>query len=213
MDIGRPIIEHGPVDVRNLRRGLAQVGPDFWRLDQASRIGLAGDRPGGAVYYYNDQPNFLARSAFNEARQTGHVSVLRNVSRPLFDDVEAIVRDHVAPLYPDCDILRVQLADLPAGETISPHRDTDMLALIHRAHIPVTTNDAVTFSIAGENFFLAEGVLYELNNCVRHAVRNGGKTGRVHLLIDMLPHSVARAVYFDSAKALAVAMIKTPEGR
>ena len=214
MDIGQPIIEHGPVDARHLRDGLALVGPDFWRLDQASRVGLAGERPGGAVYYYNEQPNFLLRSALSEARQTGHVSVLRNVARPLFNEVDAIVRDHVAPLYPDCDVLRVQLAELPAGEAISPHRDADMLALIHRTHIPVVTNDGVAFTIAGEDFFLGEGVLYELNNCVRHAVRNDGDTDRVHLLIDMLPYSVGRAVYYDLAKELAVAMMKAaPDGR
>lgn len=208
MDIGQPIIEHQRVDVRNLRDGLARVGPDFWHVDRASRTGLAGERPGGAVYYYNDQPNFLVRSALEEAHQTGRVSVLRNASRPLFDAVDAIVRDRIVPLYPDCDVLRVQLAELPAGETISPHRDTDMLALIHRTHIPIATNDAVAFTIAGEDFFLGEGVLYELNNCVRHAVRNDGDTERIHLLVDMLPHSVARAVYFDSAKELAVAMLK-----
>ncbi|MDB5677400.1 aspartyl/asparaginyl beta-hydroxylase domain-containing protein [Sphingomonas bacterium] len=208
MDIGQPIIEHGAVDVRNLRDGLARVGPDFWRLDQASRVGLAGERPGGAVYYYNDQPIFLARAALNEAQQTGRVSVLRNAARPLFDAVDAIVRDHVAPLYPGCDVLRVQLAELPAGNTISPHRDVDMLALIHRTHIPIATNKAVAFTIADEDFFLGEGVLYELNNCARHAVRNDGDTDRVHLLVDMLPHSVGRAAYFDSAKELAVAMMK-----
>jgi hypothetical protein len=214
MDIGQPIIEHGRVDVRDLRNALELVGPDFWRLDQASRVGLAGDRPGGAVYYYNDQPIFLARSALDEARQTGLVSVLRNASRPLFDKVDAIVRDHVAPRYPDCDVLRVQLAALPAGQTISPHRDIDMLALIHRTHIPIATNDAVAFTIAGKDFFLGEGVLYELNNCVRHAVRNHGDTERVHLLVDMLPHSIGRAVYFDSAKELAVAMMKAaPDGQ
>ena len=208
MDIGQPIIEHGRVDIRSLRDSLAHVAPDFWHLDQASRVGLAGDRPGGAVYYYNDQPIFLARSALIEAQQTGRVSVLRNTSRPLFDAVDTIVRDHVAPLYPDCDVVRVQLAGLPAGEAISPHRDMDMLASIHRTHIPIATNHAVAFTIAGEDFFLREGVLYELNNCVRHAVRNDGDTDRIHLLVDMLPHSVGRAVYFDSAKDLAVAMMK-----
>lgn len=209
MDIGQPIIEHGRVDVSSLRNGLARVGPDFWHLDQASRVNLAGERPGGAVYYYNDQPNFLVRSALREAERTGRVSVLRNEARPLFDEVDMIVRDHVAPFYPDCDVLRVQLAGLPAGQTISPHRDTDMLALIHRTHIPIATNDAVAFMIADQDFHLSEGVLYELNNCVRHAVRNDGHIDRIHLLVDMLPHSVGRAVYFDSAKELAVAMMKT----
>ncbi|THD36675.1 MAG: hypothetical protein E7773_06640 [Sphingomonas sp.] len=207
MDIGQSIVEHGPVDIRGLRDGLARVSSDFWHLDRASRAGLAGDRPGGAVYYYNDQPNFLARSALSEAEQTGRISVLRNAARPLFEAVEAIVRDHVAPRYPDCDVLRAQFAELPAGETISPHRDAGMLALIHRTHIPIATNDAVVFTIAEEDFRLEEGVLYELNNCVRHSVRNHGATDRVHLLVDMLPHAVGRAVYFDSAKELAVAMM------
>ena len=148
MDIGQAIVEHGRVDIGILRGKLAEVTADFWLLDRASRIGLAGDRPGGAVYFYNDQPNFLTRSALNEAKEAGEVSVPRSASRPLFAEIDRVVRECIAPLYEDCDVLRVQLAGLPAGEQIRPHRDFGILALIHRTHIPVMTNAAVAFTIA-----------------------------------------------------------------
>ena len=208
-DIGRPLIEFGPVDIAALRDQLSQETSDLWSLDQASREGLAQGRPGGAAYYYNFKPNFIRLLPLAQAEATGRIGVWRNIARALFDAVDRLVTREIAPLFPDCDILGVQLAELPPGETIAPHRDSGILALIHRLHGPISTNKAVDFTIADEPFSLHEGVLYELNNVVEHSVRNGGDTPRIHLLVDMIPHAVARASYYDNAGELAAALLKT----
>ena len=209
MDIGQPLIEYHALDIGALREGMPAQEDTFWIRDQHTRTTLAADRPGNAVYFYNDNPSFSHRSPFDEIATIGTVSVLRNVSYPLFDLVDALIAQHIAPLYPTCDVVRAQLAELPPGAKIKHHRDVDILASLHRLHVPITTNDGVVFTIDGQRFSLAQGVLYELNNVVEHAVHNEGDTMRVHLLVDMMPHALGRAVYFDKGKEMLMSMLRT----
>jgi len=208
MDIGTPIIEHRALDVADLRRGVAALNRDIWGRDEDTRAGLAEDRPGNAIYYYNNAPSFVRRTWSQELAVDGALSVLRNVTYPLFEAVDALIERDIAPLYPACDVVRAQLAELPAKARIARHRDSQLLALTHRLHVPVTTNPGVRFSIGDGDYTLAEGTLYELNNVAEHAVRNEGDTSRVHLLVDMMPHAVGRARYFDRAKDMHIALIK-----
>ena len=64
---------------------------------------------------------------------------------------------------------------------------TGFLSLVHRLHVPVTTNKGVVFTIDDEDFYLEPGWLYELNNLLRHSVANNSSESRVHLLVDLLP--------------------------
>jgi hypothetical protein len=207
MEIGAPLRELGQIDVQAVRAGLGALDAEFWQRDRASRTRFAGERPGDAVYFYNDEPPFARKSSLAEAQATDRILVLRNRTYPLFAEVELLVTSAVLPLFPACDLLRVQLAELPAGQTIARHRDGDLLALIHRLHVPLTTNPGVVFTIADADYRLAESVLYELNNAAAHSVRNDGATTRVHLLIDLLPHRVARADYCDSPQEFAACLL------
>jgi hypothetical protein len=209
MDIGVPLIEHGALDINALRDDMRAQTTEFWTRDQVARTKLAGDRPGDAVYFYNEYPAFSRRSPLDEIAIAGTLSVLRNAGYPLFDIVDALISEQIAPLYPDCDVVCAQLADLPPDASIGLHRDTDILAAVHRLHVPITTNQDVAFIIGGERFSLAEGMLYELNNVVDHAVHNRGNSVRVHLLIDMMPRSLGRAVYFDKGKEMLMSMLRS----
>lgn len=206
MDIGAPIAEFGPVEIAALRDGMATLSEADWARDHASRARFAGERAGDAIYFYNDEPSFAGKHSLAEAAETGLVHVLRNAGYPMFAEIDRIVMA-AAERFPDCDVLRVQLARLPAGAQIGRHRDGTILAQIHRLHVPIATNGGVVFEIGEGTFHLAEGELYELNNVVPHAVRNDGASDRVHLLVDLMPHRLARAVYFDSARELAAAVI------
>ncbi len=207
MDTKEHLTEFPPIDVRDLREGIARLGEDFWASDRAVRTNFAGARPGDAVYYYNDQPQFLRRPVLDDVRRTGGIDVLRNVSRALFATVDSILAG-ILPLFPACDVMRVQLAELAPGEVIEPHRDHDILEFVHRLHLPIVTNDAVRFTIGGEEYSLTQGVLYELNNVLTHSVRNGGDRTRIHLLVDMLPHALGRARYHDDGKEMAMAVVR-----
>ncbi len=207
MDLGVPLREHGPADIEVLRDQLLRQPMAFWDMDRASRLKNAGKRPGDAVFYYNDMPACISRRPLAEA-ESGYISVLRYPDRPLFGEIQELIETFILPLFPTCDLMRVQLAQLPPGAVITPHMDTHILALIHRLHVPLVTHDKVKFTIAEQTFFLKEGLLYDLNNTVLHSVENQSDIMRVHLMVDMLPHSVARIRYYDSEEAIKSAVAR-----
>ncbi len=205
MDLGVPLVDYGPVDIDALRARMLSLPADFWTIDRPARKRIAEDRPGEAVYFYNPRPPKVQRLALSEAA-TGFISVLRHPERALFAEIDLLIDNEISRHFPACDVLRVQLAELPPGEVIAPHQDGNILALVHRLHVPVVTDPGVVFTIADQDFFLDAGRLYDLNNVAPHSVRNLSQVMRVHLLIDLLPHSVARARYFDDEDAMVVAL-------
>ena len=205
MDLGRPLIEYPTVDVAQLVSTMLALPPEFWECDRASRVKLAQDRPGNAVFYFNDAPTFVKRRPLAEA-QSGVVNVMRYVDRPLFAEIAELIEKDIAPHFPSCDPMRVQLAELPPGQVILPHKDVGILALIHRLHVPLVTHPDVNFLIEDQTFHLAAGRLYDLNNAVTHSVENRSDATRIHLLVDLLPPSLARASYHDSEAEMVAAV-------
>jgi aspartyl/asparaginyl beta-hydroxylase (cupin superfamily) len=85
-------------------------------------------------------------------------------------------------------VSKAVLANLAPDGYISPHRDLmPILQRIHRCHLPILTGAEVEFVLDGEVKHLAAGTLYEINNQCEHSVFNGMNTGRVHLIVDILP--------------------------
>ena len=205
MDLGVPLIDYGPVDIGSLRENLRQLSADFWLMDREARETVAGERPGQAVYFYNPRPPKVSRMALSEAK-SGFVSVLRHKARPLFTDIQALIDKDMRRHFPECDVLRAQLAELPPGQVIEPHRDGNILALIHRLHVPIITHPDVEFIIDGNTFCLRADRLYDLNNVVMHSVTNRSDVMRIHLLVDLMPHSLARARYFDDEDEMVSAL-------
>jgi hypothetical protein len=77
---------------------------------------------------------------------------------------------------------------LPAGKVIAPHYDGgEYLHVVRRNHIPIITNESVSFTIDGESRHMSVGEIWEVNNNKLHSVANNGSTERVHLLIDIIP--------------------------
>ncbi len=205
MDIGVPLIEHGSVDISKLLLAMSRQTTDFWECDRPSRVKLAGDRPGNAVFHYNDQPPCISRICLEEAK-TGRISVLRRSDRPLFKEVQEVIETNIAPVYADCDIMRVQLAELPPGQVIALHRDLGILSQIHRLHVPLVTHPGVKFIVGGQSFHLQPAKLYELNNVAVHGVENNSEVMRVHLMVDMAPRSLARMQYYNTEDEMVAAI-------
>lgn len=85
-------------------------------------------------------------------------------------------------------VSRLMLVDLPAGAAVAEHRDVRPgVTLVHRCHLPVVTNDRVSFTIDGMDHRLEAGRCYEFDNTRKHAVANRGGDWRVHLICDILP--------------------------
>lgn len=81
--------------------------------------------------------------------------------------------------------VRVLLVKLKANTKISSHIDNGKsLINCKRTHIPIITNDLVTFTIDGETKNLKEGEVWEINNTKEHSVDNNSNMDRIHLIID-----------------------------
>jgi len=95
------------------------------------------------------------------------------------------------------------LAKLPAGTGVPIHcdqfgysndgnkvanRQAIYNSMIHRVHVPITTNDKVTFYVNGETKNLKVGEIWEINNNIPHSVHNNGDTDRIHICFDILPY-------------------------
>lgn len=166
----------GPVDVAALREAVAALPEDLWDLENASK------------------PN-----RFTALDSTRHI-VLRFVSsaydwrsfyeRPLWNEWSHLLRpvldQATAPYgYANGEFPRVMLARMAPGGIIHPHLDANPAAKWpHKIHIPLQTNDQVSFVIAGKAYHFAEGEAVEVNNMAAHAVENRGPTDRIHLIFE-----------------------------
>jgi hypothetical protein len=83
--------------------------------------------------------------------------------------------------------IRATLVRLMAGCDISEHRDLNFsLTHSHRIHLPIISNDAVSFSVGSKTLHMREGEIFEINNRRLHSVMNNGAEDRVHLILDFV---------------------------
>ncbi len=166
----------GHVDIVALRAAVLSLPEELWDAENA------------------DKPN-----RFEALDRTRHV-VFRFVSdfsdwrsgydRPLWAEwrtlLEPVLASAVKPYaYARGAFPRVMLARMAPGGVIRPHRDANPAAKWpHKIHVPLLTNDRVTFFIDGVAHHLAEGEAVEVSNMAVHAVQNGGDTDRIHLIFE-----------------------------
>ena len=87
--------------------------------------------------------------------------------------------------YARADYPRVMLARMAPGGVIKPHRDANPAAKWpHKIHVPILTNDKVTFYVDGVGYHFAEGQAVEVSNMAVHAVENAGDSDRIHLIFE-----------------------------
>jgi hypothetical protein len=83
---------------------------------------------------------------------------------------------------------RVLLIRLLANRDVSEHTDKgEYLSAVRRFHIPIITNELVSYTVNGETINMKEGECWEINNQKPHSVLNDSDIDRVHLLIDIFP--------------------------
>ena len=95
---------------------------------------------------------------------------------------QQLIRDNGSGYF-----IRASLVRLGAGCAIAEHRDMNFsLTHSHRIHLPIITNDQVSFTVGKETICMREGALTEINNRRTHSVRNDGRQDRVHLVLDFV---------------------------
>lgn len=96
-----------------------------------------------------------------------------------------IIKPLYESIYGEGYFVRVLLVKLKAKTKIAPHVDNgESLINCKRTHIPIITNDYVTFTVGGETKCLKEGEIWEIDNTKEHSVINDSNENRIHLIID-----------------------------
>ena len=166
----------GPVDIAALREAVLGIDEARWDAENA------------------DKPN-----RFEALDRTRHI-VFRFVSnfqdwrdsydRPLWAEWKGLLEPVLAQAvrdygYSDAAFPRVMLARMAPGGVIKPHRDANPAAKWpHKIHVPLVTNDRVTFFVDGVGYHFPEGEAVEVSNMAVHAVENAGDTDRIHLIFE-----------------------------
>jgi len=110
--------------------------------------------------------------------QTNH-----NINQQMWTVTQPVI-DQLEQFY-DSTMNSCIYVRLPSGRAIPTHFDKGMLTNVHRNHIPIISNDRVTFLIGNERAPWQEGQCYEINNPLAHSVANRSTVDRVHLIIDI----------------------------
>ena len=116
-----------------------------------------------------------------------------------------------------CEKESVRLLALAPGSVINEHTDphSGYPYGLFRLHIPVQTDDAVRFRVAGVDLPMLAGECWYANFHLLHSVRNEGLTGRVHLVIDCRRNAWSDALFgqagydFDEEARLLAVSVET----
>lgn len=187
----------GPVDIVALRQEVADLPESAWLAENASKPNRfeALDSTQHVVFRFV--------SNFRDWRQS--------YDRPLWSEwkqrIEPVLAAATRPYgYSRGAYPRVMLARMAPGGVIQPHRDANPAAKWpHKIHVPLVTNDQVTFYVDGVGYALPEGEAVEVNNMAVHAVTNAGATARIHLIFEYFDLDQPEPAWLDAIARSGVA--------
>jgi hypothetical protein len=166
----------GNVEIGPLRDAVLALPEALWDAENEAKPNRFGALDATQHIIFRFVSNFLDWRDSYERR-------LWNEWRPL---LEPVLHAATAPYgYERGAFPRVMLARMAPGGVIHPHRDQNPAAKWpHKIHVPLLTNDDVTFYVDGKGYHFAEGEAVEVNNMGLHAVENRGSTDRIHLIFE-----------------------------
>jgi len=166
----------GTVEIGALRQAVLALPEAVWDAENASKPNRFGALDATRHVIFRFVSNFRDwRDSYD---------------RPLWNEwkalLEPVLAQATAPYgYERADFARVMLARMAPGGVIHPHRDENPAAKWpHKIHVPLVTNENVTFFVDGNQYHFAEGEAVEVNNMGLHAVENRGTTDRIHLIFE-----------------------------
>ena len=166
----------GTVEIGPLRQAVLALPEAVWDAENASKPNRFGALDATRHIIFRFVSNF-------RDWRDSHDRPLWNEWKPL---LEPVLAQATAPFgYERAAFPRVMLARMAPGGIIHPHRDENPAAKWpHKIHVPLVTNEGVTFFVDGNQYHFAEGEAVEVNNMGLHAVENRGTTDRIHLIFE-----------------------------
>jgi hypothetical protein len=187
--------ELGKVDVAALREAVLAIPEDVWNKENASKPNRFGALDATRHIIFRFVSNFRDwRDSYD--------GPLWAEWKPLLQPV--LAQATRAYGYSEGAFPRVMLARMAPGGVIHPHRDQNPAAKWpHKIHVPLQTNEGVTFVVDGKGYHFAEGEAVEVNNMGLHAVENRGATDRIHLIFEYYDLDQPEPAWLAQLQALA----------
>ena len=166
----------GTVEIEPLRNAVLALPEAVWDAENANKPNRFGALDATRHIIFRFVSNF------RDWRQS--------YDRPLWNDWREKLEPVLAAATADYGYRRgafprVMLARMAPGGVIHPHRDENPAAKWpHKIHVPILTNQNVSFYVDGVRYQFAEGEAVEVNNMGLHAVENRGLTDRIHLIFE-----------------------------
>ena len=165
-------VERMKADLENFQNSAAWLTHYDRALSQGWRAILLKSKNGDVSGPTSQYPSW----DFSDYRRTPYVDQLPYF-RELMDQLK-------------CPQGRMRIMRLSPGMVINLHRDVGAevgcLAFKQvRLHVPIVTNDRVTFFVGGERIRMQVGHIYYVNFAKSHYVRNDGDEARTHLVMDL----------------------------
>jgi hypothetical protein len=166
----------GEVDISEIREEILAIPEEIW-----------------------DQQNQQKPNKFHELKDTKHIvfrfvydlnDCTRYFEFPIWEEwkskIMPLLNKAVQPYgYEQGIFSRIMLAKLKAGGMIQAHIDGIAAATFpHKIHIPIQTNEKVSFFVNPTTYHFKTGNVYEVNNYALHFVENEGDEDRIHLIAE-----------------------------
>lgn len=99
-----------------------------------------------------------------------------------------------------CELETVRLLALAPGSVVKTHRDPGLAYSLgcFRLHIPILTDNDVSFVVDGEKLPMQAGQCWYANFDLPHSVANEGNVRRVHLVIDGKRNEQSDALFAEA---------------
>lgn len=181
MKLDTPLRTLGPVNHIALKSAVCAAAPDLWLEEQLRQQKFD-------VHAKTHSIIMLFAEGWPDISVTKHSGWSR-FSPYALPVMQEIIRKHYSVRG---TIIRAVFAKLLAGMSIDEHYDDHpTFAIGHRIHVPLVTNEAVDFVIAGQKFNLKEGIAYEVSNLDFHYVANPTDEDRIHMIFDYVEDAAA----------------------
>jgi hypothetical protein len=167
------------VPIERIQELVSQLTEEQW-LENTSRQVTFENHSLTQTYFLHNHPLEWSINEPYQGTITYPDSELWSAVYPIVDFLEQFHGGRVG---------RVMFPKLMAGGDIQPHQDGgDYLDIVRRHHIAIFTAPEVLFFVDGRGINMREGELWEINNMLRHEVRNPSSIDRVHLMVDIIPN-------------------------
>lgn len=212
MDIGVPLRDLGPVDVKRLMATVEQLTEADWTANTFRQDALAASvhavtdnilmktewHPSASstgIQHFEDLVHIWAKERGLDPKKYLPIARENTDVWPIYtmpdwlryqDAVQPIIDQVIERLkQPRGIITRLALVRLRGGANIAPHVDQHaMAAKAHRIHVSLGDAPSVEYKIGGRKFTMRFGHAYDFNNRLRHSVRNNGKRHRINIFVD-----------------------------